>query len=171
MNMRGTVNGSGAWSLSYFNEMTSKAIPDLAHEIDRDLRVIRETLRRPLEVEFARGQLTGPQQSAMAAIVRAMDGVTLKELSAHLGLAHSTTSGIVDRLEDRGLVVRKQDDRDGRFTRIAASTKVRRFIVETVPKLNIHPLVDALRSANQRERALIRQGLKTLRAVLERHGK
>jgi DNA-binding MarR family transcriptional regulator len=148
--------------------MTFKEIPELAHEIDRDLRAIRETLRRPLEVEFARGHLTGPQQSAMAGIVRAVDGMSLKELSAHLGLAHSTTSGIVDRLEERGLVMRKQDDKDGRFTRITASPKVRRFIVETTPKLSIHPLVEALRSANQSERALITRGLKTLRAVLER---
>lgn len=151
--------------------MSIKDITDLAHEIDRDLRAIRETVRRPLEVEFARGHLTGPQQSAMAAIVQAVNGVSLKELSTHLGLAHSTTSGIIDRLEERGLAVRRRHDEDGRFTRIAASAKVRKFMGETMPKLSIHPLVDALRSANPSERTLIAQGLKTLRAVLERPAK
>ncbi len=151
--------------------MTRKDTTELAHEIDRELRAIRETLRRPLEVEFARGHLTGPQQSAMAAIVRAVDGVSLKELSTHLGLAHSTTSGIVDRLEERGLIVRKQHDQDGRVTRISAAAKVRKFMLETMPTLSLHPLVDALRAASPKERALIALGLQTLRAVLERPAK
>ena len=151
--------------------MTSKDLLRLAHEIDRDLRTIRETVRRPLVVEFARGNLTGPQQSAMAAIVQSAEGISLKSLSAHLGLAHSTTSGIVDRLEKRGLVKRKPDQKDGRLTGITASAEVRDFLGKTMPKLSIHPLVEALRRASPSERALITQGLKTLRTVLERQAK
>lgn len=150
--------------------MTSKEITGLAHEIDRNLRSIREAVRRPLEVEFARGHLTGPQQSAMAAIVHS-GGISLKELSKQLGLAHSTTSGIIDRLEERGLLQRKQDEEDGRRTIIAASAEVRRFLVETMPKLSIHPLVGALRCASQQERTLITDGLKALLTVLERQAK
>jgi len=148
--------------------MTAKELLKLAHEIDRDLRAIRETVRRPLEREFASGHLTGPQQSTMAAVVHSADGVSLKELSAHLGLAHSTTSGIVDRLEERGLLIRKQDQKDGRLTRILATAEVRKFLREIMPKLTVHPLVDALRHASPTERDQITQGLKTLRTVLGR---
>ena len=35
-------------------------------------------------------------------IVVRNDGISLKELSAAVNLAHSTVSGIVDRLEKRG---------------------------------------------------------------------
>jgi len=148
--------------------MRSKQLLGLAHQIDRDLRAIREAVRRPLELEFARGNLTGPQQSAMAAIVQSAEGISLKMLSAHLGLAHSTTSGIVDRLEKRGLVTRKTDPKDGRLTCIAASAEVRGFLTKKMPELSIHPLLDALVRANPNERARITQGLQTLRMVLER---
>src|SRR5215813_9710359 len=115
---------------------------DMAQEIDRDLRTIREMIRRPLEAEFARGSLTGPQQSAMHALVQS-DRMSLKELSAHLGLSHSTVSGILDRLEKRGLVERRTDETDRRHTRISVTQEVRDFLCEVMPKLSIHPLVEA----------------------------
>jgi DNA-binding MarR family transcriptional regulator len=138
----------------------------LAQEIDRDLRTIREMIRRPLEVEFARGRLTGPQQSAMHALVQS-DGMSLKELSARLGLSHSTVSGIVDRLEKRGLVERRTDETDKRLTRISVTQKVRDYIQDVMPKLSIHPIVEAIGRANQAERRAIVKGLKTLRKILE----
>jgi len=138
----------------------------LAQEIDRDLRAIREMIRRPLEAEFARGRLTGPQQSAMHALVQS-DGMSLKELSGRLGLSHSTVSGIVDRLEKRSLVERRTDETDKRLTRILVSQKVRDYIRDVMPKLSIHPLVEAIGRANQAERRAIVKGLKILRKILE----
>lgn len=138
----------------------------LAQEIDRDLRAIREMIRRPLEAEFARGRLTGPQQSAMHALVQS-DGMSLKELSGRLGLSHSTVSGIVDRLEKRSLVERRTDEKDKRLTRILVSQKVRDYIRDVMPKLSIHPLVEAIGRANQAERRAIVKGLKILRKILE----
>jgi DNA-binding MarR family transcriptional regulator len=138
----------------------------LAQEIDRDLRAIRARIRRPLEAEIARGNLTGPQQSAMHALVES-DGMSLKGLSAHLGLAHSTVSGIIDRLEARGLVKRQTSATDKRMIRIEVTRKVRDFVRNTMPGLSIHPLGDAIRRANPTQRRTIVRGLKTLRRLLE----
>jgi DNA-binding MarR family transcriptional regulator len=138
----------------------------LAREIDTELRAIRELVRRPLEMEFAKVQLTGPQQSAMAALISS-DGLSLKELSAQLGLAHSTTSGIVDRLERDGLVKRTTGHSDRRFTTIVVTDEVRTFVNETMPQISIHPLVEALRQAAPAERTIIAEGLRTLRRVLD----
>jgi DNA-binding MarR family transcriptional regulator len=139
----------------------------IAEEIDRDLRAIRANLRRPLEAEIARGNLTGPQQSAMHALVQS-EGMSLKKLSKHLGLAHSTVSGIIDRLQDRGLVERQINDADKRSSRITVTQQVRDFVHETLPRLSIHPLVKALTHADAAQRHAIVKGLKTLRQVLER---
>jgi DNA-binding MarR family transcriptional regulator len=141
-------------------------LTELAQEIDRDLRAIRAHIRRPLEAEFARGNLTGPQQSAMHALVD-KESLSLKELSAHLGLAHSTVSGIVDRLQERGLVERRISETDRRESRIVVTRRVRDFLRNTMPPLSIHPLVQALRRASPAERRAIEDGLKTLREVLE----
>ncbi|MGA8026270.1 MAG: MarR family transcriptional regulator [Bryobacteraceae bacterium] len=138
----------------------------LAQEIDRDLRVIREILRRPVETEFARGELTGPQRSIMQLLTRS-DGLSLKELSKQAGLAHSTVSGIIDRLEKRGMVERQQSAADARFTTIAVSEEVRTFLRDTLPALTIHPLVEALRGAKSSERKSIVKGLRALRRLLE----
>jgi DNA-binding MarR family transcriptional regulator len=135
--------------------------------IERDLRAIRERMRRPLEAAIARGNLTGPQVSVMQALVRS-DGMSLKELSAHLGLAHSTVSVIVDRLQERGLVVRQTSATDRRVSRIAATQAVRDFLRDTMPGLIIHPLVEALARATVTQRRAIVEGLKSLREVLEK---
>jgi DNA-binding MarR family transcriptional regulator len=138
----------------------------LAENIDRDLRAIRERIRRPLEAEIARGNLTGPQQSVIHALFKSA-GMSLKELSEHLGLAHSTVSGIVDRLQERGLVERRADEADKRFTRVVVTQTVRDFVRDTLPKLSIHPLAEALGRANAAQLRAIVRGLKTLQKVLE----
>jgi DNA-binding MarR family transcriptional regulator len=138
----------------------------IAEDMDRDLRAIRERIRRPLEAEIARGNLTGPQQSLMHALVHS-DGMSLKELSAHLGLAHSTVSGIVDRLEERGLVERRTNEDDRRATHIAVTKQVRNFLRDTLPGLSLHPLVAAIGRASLAQRRTIVKGLKLLRKLLE----
>jgi DNA-binding MarR family transcriptional regulator len=146
--------------------MPKHDLTTLAREIDSELRAIRELVRRPLEMEFAKAHLTGPQQSAMATLISS-DGLSLKELSAQLGLAHSTTSGIVDRLERDGLVKRTTGHSDRRFTTIVVTDAVRKFVNETMPQISLHPLVEALRQAAPADRKVIAEGLRTLRRVLD----
>jgi DNA-binding MarR family transcriptional regulator len=138
----------------------------MAEAIDRNLRAIRERIRRPLEAAVARGNLTGPQLSVMHALVQS-DGMSLKELSAHLGLAHSTVSVIVDRLQERGLVERGTSETDRRVTRIGVTRQVRDFVRDTIPELLLHPLAEALARATAAQRGVIVDGLKTLREMLE----
>lgn len=139
----------------------------MAEEIDLHLKAVRQILRQPIEAEFARGGLTGPQRSVMHAIVQS-DGISLKDLSKQVGLAHSTVSGIVDRLKKQGLVERKTDAVDGRISRIAASKTVRNYLCNTLPGLTIHPLIEALRHAKPAERDEILGGLRTLHRIMEK---
>jgi DNA-binding MarR family transcriptional regulator len=101
----------------------------------------------------------------MAILVRS-NGSSLKELSKQAGLAHSTVSGIVDRLEKRGMVARKADDSDGRFSRIVVTEVVREFVRDKLPELAIQPLLGALERASPAQRKKIVDGLRTLRAAL-----
>jgi len=139
----------------------------LAQEIDRDLRAIRERIRRPLEAKITRGNLTGPQLNVMRALVQS-DGMSLKELSARLGLAHSTVSGIVDRLQARGMVEREINESDKRSSRIIVTEVVRKFVRETMPGLNIHPIVEALGTINPAQQRAVARGLRLLRKALEK---
>jgi DNA-binding MarR family transcriptional regulator len=147
--------------------MPKQHLAAIASEIDRDLRTVRQILRRPVETEIARGHLTGPQQSAMAVLFRS-DGLSLKELSKELGLAHSTVSGIVDRLAARGFVKRQAGENDRRMTKVAVAEHVREYMRSTWPSLELNPLTEALGTATPAERQQVLQGIRTLRRLLER---
>jgi DNA-binding MarR family transcriptional regulator len=135
-------------------------------EVDRDLRAVRQLLRRPAEAALANARLTAPQLGAMRVLFTS-EGLSLKDLSKELGLAHSTVSGIVDRLEKRGLVKRQPHEADLRVTKIVVSPQARQYWRETWPLLRTSPLTEALQSATSAERAEALRGLRTLRRLLE----
>lgn len=98
------------------------------------------------------------------------EGSSLKELSRAVGLAHSTVSSIVDRLEHKGMLERRPDPADGRVTRIHSSAVVRRFVAERLPELSQGPLARALDRASRAERAQIGAAIRRLRELLDETG-
>jgi DNA-binding MarR family transcriptional regulator len=129
------------------------------------LREIRQVLRRPLESEFAQGELTGAQRSVMQAIFHS-EGLSLKELSNRVGLSHSTLSGIVDRLVARGMLERRVNTTDRRLNNIVVTKVVRDFMETTAPSATAQPLIQALTNVTSAERNRIVQGLSTLHRAL-----
>ena len=138
-------------------------------QIERDLAGIRRVLRRPLETEVAKGNLTLPQTGVMQAVVRS-HGISLKDLSRSVSLAHSTVSGIVDRLEKRGMIERRADESDGRISRIYPTAVVSEFVREQIPALARGPLEAALERATEKERAEIGAAIRRLKELLETIG-
>jgi DNA-binding MarR family transcriptional regulator len=137
-----------------------------ARAIEQQLRYIQRALRRPVESEIARGRLTAPQRSVMRTLAHAKGGLALKDLAADVGLSHSTVSGIVDRLEERRLVVRRADHDDARRTRITVSPPVRKYIRTTLPNLTLSPLAEALSMLAPSERDVLLASLTRLSAAL-----
>jgi DNA-binding MarR family transcriptional regulator len=142
------------------------AVAAEAGRIEQDLAGIRKILRRPLEAEVAKGDVTVPQQAVMHVVV-ANRGINLKDLSREVSLSHSTVSGIVDRLQKRGMVERRPDPADGRIARIYPSPAVDAFVRDRIPLLTQGPLEAALKRATERERAAIAKSIKRLRELLE----
>ncbi len=136
-----------------------------AEQIEQDLSGIRRALRKPLETEVARGELTAPQAAVMREVVRT-EGVSLRDLSRAVSLAHSTVSGIIDRLEKRGLVERRADAGDGRVSCIYPTAPVSEFIQKRLPSLTRGPLTHALQRATPEERTTITASLRRLRELL-----
>ena len=92
----------------------------LAQQTEQQLNIIQRSMRQRLQAEFARGNLTGPQRLVMSVVVRTQ-GLSLKQLSEAVSLAHSTVSGIVDRLVQQGLIERQPHPTDRRKILIALS--------------------------------------------------
>lgn len=69
-------------------------------------RSLRRHLVRGSRAELARSGLTVAQVSVIS-LLGTQGAMTLDELSRELELSHSTVSGIVDRLQAKGLVDRR----------------------------------------------------------------
>lgn len=145
---------------------TAAEIAEQARRMERYLRGIRQALRKPLEAEVAKGELTVPQTAVMRIVVH-QPGVSLKELSREVSLAHSTVSGIADRLERRGMLERRPDAIDGRISRIYPTARVMEFVRNRMPRLTTGPLENALARATDEERTAIEDALRRLRELLE----
>ena len=148
-------------------ESAPAELHELAQRTERQLNIIQRSMRQRLQAEFARGNLTGPQRLVMSVLVRTR-GLSLKQLSHAVSLAHSTVSGIVDRLAKQGLIERQTHPTDRRITLLVASPPVRDFMETRMPELALHPLLEALRHATPTERRSITRGLNTLAKLLSR---
>ena len=137
-----------------------------AEEVERGVRAAHRLLRRPFDPDIARSGLTVPQMNALEELARE-DGLSLKDLSGRMGLSHSTVSGVVDRLERRGFVGRRQDPKDRRYGRIFLSEGVGNYVRNEVPLRRLGPILEALGMASDEEREQILRGVGTLRRLLE----
>lgn len=138
-----------------------------AEAVESAVHALHRLLRRPFDPDIARSGLTVPQMNALEELTRE-DGLSLKELSRRMALSHSTVSGIVDRLERRGSVVRTPDPKDRRYSRISLSEEVREYVREMRPSRRSGPIPKALELASSEERAQIIEGVATLRRLLEK---
>ncbi len=95
--------------------------------------------------------LTGPQVTALK-ILEGLGELSLSELSARMSAKNSTITGLVDRMEQGGLVRRERSERDRRVVHIRATEKGR-AIAAAVPVTAMEMFGAALRSLSGRDRA------------------
>ena len=88
------------------------------------LREIRSLIDKSLKIKLNLGNFTMPQ--TMIIYNLASHGkMKISDLSEKMGLTNSTVSGIVDRLEDQGVVFRERSTKDRRvvYVQITAEHK------------------------------------------------
>ena len=77
---------------------------------------------------------TMPQFDVLAQLTRSNGGTTLAELSRHLLVTAGNITGIIDRMENAGLVQRVPDPEDRRTTRVKLTPKGRALAETVIPK-------------------------------------
>lgn len=145
--------------------------PDAVRLVE-DLTAVHGMLRDSVTDEARRlpVPLTAQQLLTMRVLVdESTRGVepSMSELTKQLGLAHSTVSGIVTRLERRELVRRTSYPGDRRVARVRLTRQVREWLHEDLPESWRQPLANALDSIGAERRTALVDGLATLRAALE----
>ncbi|MCI2425123.1 MarR family transcriptional regulator [Candidatus Acetothermia bacterium] len=98
------------------------------------IRKIRKRLHQEYHATAEKHDLTIPQLHTLVRLWHS-DNQPISKISSGLGLAASTTSGIIDRLEGKGLVTRRRDEIDRRIVTVqltaegsALKTKLSRII-------------------------------------------
>lgn len=85
-------------------------------------------MRKRNEQELDRFGLTMPQYMALSCIQRNTRGCSMSELAESSHQLSATMTGIIDRLVDRGLVLRERDPHDRRALRVALTEEGCRVI-------------------------------------------
>ncbi len=117
------------------------------------LRKIVRAIDRYSRSLVTRCDVTGPQLICLH-VMQEVGSLTSRELSQKVHLDPSTLVGILDRLEQRGLISRRRDTRDRRAVQLSLTTAGRRFVRESPSPLQ-GTLADGLdRLSAQRQNKL-----------------
>jgi len=136
-----------------------------AEDIVNRFRALRRGMLRGSRREIARSGLTGAQLTVVS-LLGNRGPMTLTELSRELELGHSTVSGIVDRLQAKGVVERQPHPTDRRYTRVSLNEHLSQRARAMVGGATSSRLVEVLAAAPEAERRTMRDGLALLQQYL-----
>ena len=125
------------------------ALVQQAEQLKDLIRTLNRKFRQYMLSQTVGCGLTVPQIHLMQELYQ-NPGITLGDLSMRLGLAKSTVSGIVDRLEKQGKVVRKRNDNDRRVVHIDLSPGEKQ-LGESISLMRTNYLAGLMDSMNQEE--------------------
>ena len=92
--------------------------------IDIQLLVLFRRTKQRLQAIAERHSLTFPQFIALSRVYR--DGpMPMSDLTSRLGVTRGALTGLVDRLEEAGLMTRTPDEHDRRVTRLSLTPHAR----------------------------------------------
>ena len=135
-----------------------------------DLRIlyaIRKIVRR-IDIDSrklaAKHQITGPQLIALITVVE-RGPIGVAGIAKHIHLSASTMVGILDRLEDKGLVHRRRDTHDRRKVYVSA-TDAGQMLVAEAPYPLQYSLQEALKRLSEREQKQTATSLERLVRLL-----
>ena len=121
-------------------------------------------LLRLLRKEDDASGLSAPRLSALSVVVFG-GPVTLGQLARAEQVRPPTMTKIVTGLENDGLVNRKADAHDGRLTRIVATARGQRILVEGRAR-RVKSLTQAVERLNEAELAQLDSGIQVFRKLI-----
>lgn len=125
---------------------------------------------REVQRDDGRRRLTLPQFDALAQLLRHPDGMTAGELSRALLVTAGNVTGIVARLEARGLLERVAHPTDGRAV-ILRLTPTGRAQARSGVALHERKLSRIFRGVPSTQQIALQHSLERLRAALERRAR
>ena len=134
-------------------------------EIMQSLRRIIKSLQDYSRTVFSHFGITGPQLWALKTINR-LGSLPLGELSKRMYLHPSTISGVIDRLEKKGYLVRDRIENDRRVVRVRLTPKGK-MLVRKAPNPVQGKMIYGLRKLKKEKLDLIYESVQELVGIME----
>jgi len=147
------------------NNSKEKPVCESVISIEKHLRRIDYMIRiegREILKDF---NITVPQFTALQFLIY-NKGLTIGELSQKMGLACSTITDLVDRMEKNNLVVRKKDEKDKRVVRVEV-LPIGYEIVEKVLEKRVRFLELKMEGLELEKRVALSEGLESLYKIMK----
>jgi DNA-binding MarR family transcriptional regulator len=109
--------------------------------------------------------LTGPQLVILQEISN-LGEVTAGEIAQAVSLSQATVTGILERMEKRGLLARRRSDRDKRRIMVRI-TQNGQQVLEEAPPLMQEAFVERFSSLQEWEQTMILSGLQRLVSIMD----
>jgi len=109
--------------------------------------------------------LTGPQLVILQEISRS-GRITVGDIAQAVSLSQATVTGILERMEKRGLLVRQRSDRDKRRIMVSI-TEIGKKILDDAPPLMQEAFVEQFSSLQEWEQTMILSALQRLVALMD----
>lgn len=120
---------------------------------------IRARLRTTFGITIARFEV-------LAQLYRVETGLAMKELSACLMVSKGNVTGLIDRMQDAGLIERRRDPTDGRAQIVSLTAKGRKLF-DTMRPLHNQWFRDMMRGLARRDMKLLHDLLQALKVNLQ----
>jgi DNA-binding MarR family transcriptional regulator len=130
------------------------------------MKKVMSTIKQRMGNHFREMNLTGPQGMLMGTLAQHGE-MKVSDLSEKLGLTNSTVSGILDRLENAGMVERTRSKEDRRVVYIKVTEEFIKHSKNHFEEINklIEEMMD---KATPEELDIILEGMHTLEKVINR---
>jgi len=134
-------------------------------EIMQSLRRIIKSLQDYSQTVYSHFGITGPQLWALKTLSK-RGSLSLGELSKGMYLHPSTVSGVVDRLEKKGYVVRNRTEKDRRVIKVQLTPKGK-IVVKRAPNPVQGKMIYGLRKLKKEKLILIDESVQELVRIME----
>lgn len=140
--------------------MDEVRIDDNVAEIEKYLRRIDYTIRKKGREIITEENITIPQFQALQILIH-NESLTIGELSQKMGLACSTITDLVDRMEKTELVIRRKSERDKRVVIVDVLPKGHDILEKVLKKRRAY-LKGEMSNYNLEKIEILKEELKTL---------
>ena len=147
--------------------LTPKSSPNGAAVCDQVIFALRKIIRSidlHSRTLVKRIGLTGPQLIVLREIDKRME-TSAGELAQAVSLGQATITGILERLENRNLIVRQRSESDRRKVRLQATPAGKALLADTPPLMQ-ESFVEALNELEDWEKSMILASLQRLVALM-----